>query len=153
MARILENYASRAVFRGFSRGPVRDGRAGFRMLWHRDRVFDLVLDVPRKTLRFPLVLPEVPADSPMYRGFQEFIAARFSESLPEHRRIDAKKARIRCGNRAGNVSLTLTALDGDFEYGIRKLILLVHEVYMDFLFDGRYYEYMIEKFDLDPDRM
>lgn len=150
---ILETYAARAVFRGFSHGPVRGGRAIFRMLWHRDRLFELLLDVPRKTLRFPVVLPEVPANSPMYREFREFVESRFSDNLPEHRRIDAKKASIRCGNRGGSVSLTLTALDGDFDYGVRKLIHLVHEVYMDFLLDGRYYEYMVEKFDLDPDRM
>jgi hypothetical protein len=150
---ILETYAARALFRGFSGGPVRGGRAVFKMLWHRDRVFELILDVPRKTLRFPVVLPEVPADSAMYRELREYIESRFADSLPEHRRIDAKKVRIRCGNRGGNVSLTLTALDGDFDYAVRKLIHVVHEVYMDFLLDGRYYEYMVEKFDLDPDRM
>lgn len=123
------------------------------MLWHRDRLFELVLDVPRKTMRFPVVLPEIPADSSMYREFREFVASRYSEALPEHRRIDANKAVVRCGNRGGNVSLTLTALDGDFDYGVRKLIHLVHEIYMDFLFDGRYYEYMVETFNLDPDKM
>ena len=150
---ILETYAARAVFRGFSHGPAGGGRAIFRMLWHRDRLFELILDVPRKTLRFPTVLPEVPPDSAMYREFREYVESRFSEDLPEHRRFDANKISIKCGNRAGNVSLTLTALDGDFDYATRKLIHLVHEVYLDFLLDGRYYEYMVEKFDLDPDRM
>ena len=123
------------------------------MLWHRDQLFELILDVPRKTLRFPVVLPEVPADSAMYGEFKEFIASRFSEAMPEHRRLDPKKVRIRPGNRSAAVSLTLTALDGDFDYSVRKLIHLVHEVYMDFLLDGRYYEYMVETFNLDPDRM
>ena len=150
---ILEDYAARAVFRGFSRGSVRNGRATFRMLWHRDRQFELILDVPRKTLRFPVVLPEVPADSSMYREFREYIESRFADSLPEHRRLDASKVRMRVANRGGDVSLALTVLDGDFDYGVRKLIHVVHEVYMDFLFDARYYEYMIEKFNLDPDRM
>ena len=89
----------------------------------------------------------------MYKEFREFVQSRFSDALPEHRRIDANKALIKCGNRSGDVSLTLTAVDRDFDYGTRKLIHLVHEIYMDFLLDGRYYEYMIEKFDLDPDRM
>ena len=123
------------------------------MLWHRDRLFDLILDTKRKTLRFPVVLPEVPASSSMYRELREFVASRCSDRMPEHRRIDVSKARVQCGNRAGNVSLTVTVLDGDFDYAARKLIHLVHEVYMDFLFDGRYYEYMIETFNLDPDRM
>lgn len=153
VAGILEGYAARAVFRGFSRGSVRGTRSTFKMLWHRDRLFELTLDASRNTLRIPQVLPEVPADSSMYTEFREFVQSRFSDELPEHRRIDSSKVRAQCGNRSGDVSLTLTVLDADFDYAIRKLIHLVHEVYMDFLFDARYYEYMIEKFDLDPDRM
>ena len=63
------------------------------------------------------------------------------------------KARVRSSNRGGDVSLTLTVEDRDYEYGARKFIHLVHEVYMVFLSDGRYYEYMVDKFDLDPDRI
>ena len=104
-------------------------------------------------MRFPLVLPEVPANSSMYRELQEFLESRQSESLPEHRRIDRAKAQVSAGNRQGAVSLTLTVKDDEYEYGARKLINLVHEVFLVFLYDGRYYEYMVEKFDLDPDRM
>jgi len=150
---ILENYAARAVFRGFSRGPERKGRATYRLLWHRDQFFELILDVPRKTIKFPVVLPQVPADSAMYREFREFVDSRFSEDVPEHRRVDRSKVRAQVGNRTGNISLTLTVLDEDFDYAVRKLIHLVHEVYLDFLMDGRYYDYMIETFNLDPDKM
>jgi hypothetical protein len=153
VANILENYATRAVFRGFSQGPVSKGRATFKMLWHRDRFFELILDVPRKTLRFPVVLPNVPAGSSMYSEFRQFILSRQSDALPEHRRIDNSKADARCGNKGGDVSITLTVKNGDFEYAVRKLINLVHETYMVFLFDGRYYDYLVETFDLDPDKM
>jgi hypothetical protein len=153
VAGILENYATRGLFRGFSQGPATKGRATFKMLWHRDRLFELILDVPRKTLRFPALLPEVPADSPMYAEFREFVESRQSADLPEHRRIDKEKATVRCGNKGGNVSVTLAVNDGDFEYGTRKLIALAHETYMVFLFDGRYYDYLVETFNLDPDKM
>jgi len=153
VAGILENYAARGVFRGFSRGPAGKGRANFKMLWHRDRLFELILDEKRAAMRIPVVLPEVTAGSSMYRELQEFVASRHSEAVPEHRRIHIAKSRIRCSNRAGNASLTATALDGDYEYALRKLINLVHEIYLDFLLDGRYYEYMVETFNLDPDRM
>ena len=148
VAGILENYADRGVFRGFSKEP---GRARFKMLWHRDRLFEMILDVAKKTLRMPVVLPDAPKS--MYREFQEWVEARHSDELLEHRRIDSMKARLRCGNRGGNVSLTLTVKDGDFEYGTRKLIHAVHETYLTFLADGRYYDYMVETFDLDPDRL
>ena len=148
---VLDSYANRGVFRGFSQGPVRNGKVAFKMLWHRDRVFELILDVGKHTMRFPLVLPGVSADSLMYREFRAFLKSRHSEDLPEHRRIDTGKARIRCCNRGRNISITLTVEDGDYEYGTRKLIHIVHEIFMVFLSDGRYYEYLVEKFDLDPD--
>jgi hypothetical protein len=99
-----------------------------------------------------VVLPEVPAGSSMYREFKEFVKSRQSESLPDHRRIHPKKATVRPSNRSGNVALTLTVKNGDYEYATRKLIHLVHEVYLVFLQEG-HYDYMIEAFNLDPDHM
>jgi hypothetical protein len=153
VAATLENYARRGVFRGFSRGPVGKDKAAFRMVWHRDRVFEFIFDLRRKTMRFPAVLPNLPAGSAMYSELKKFIKSRQSDAVPQHRRIDAQKAQVSSYNRGGNVSLALTVVDGDIEYCTRKLINLVHEIFMVFLVDGSYYEYMVETFDLDPDRM
>ena len=153
VADTLENYARRGVFRGFSRGPAGKGKAAFRMVWHRDRVFDFIFDCHRNTMRFPLVLPNVPANSKMYSELKNFIQSRHSDKVPAHRRIDSRKAQVRSFNRGGNVSLTLIVQNGEYEYCARKLINLVHEIFMAFLIDGSYYEYMVETFDLDPDRM
>lgn len=150
VAATLQNYASRGVFRGFSRGPVKNGRAAFRMVWHRDRAFEFIVDANRGTMRFPLVLPHVPAK--MYLDLKRFIASRQSAEVPDHRRIDPGKALVVSYVRSGNVSLTLTVRNGDYLYGARKLVNLVHEIFLVFLADG-YYEYMIDAFDLDPDRM
>ncbi len=103
-------------------------------------------------MRFPLVLPDVPADSKMYSDLKAFIKLRQSGELPDHRRIDARKVQVGSYVRSGNVSLILTVRNGDYRYGARKLINLVHEIFLVFLADG-YYDYMIEAFDLDPDRM
>lgn len=138
------------MFRGLSRGPVRGGRAVFKITWHRDRLFKLILDTSKGTLAFPLVLPKVPPRSTMYREFQRFLESRLSKRVPAHRRIDPKRAVVRCANRGGNVSLTLKVLTGNYEYGARKLIHLVHEIFLEFL--GEYFEYQVEAFDLDPDR-
>lgn len=89
----------------------------------------------------------------MYHEFLEFVESRQSAELPEHRRIDKEKASVRCGNQGGDVSVTLSVHNGDFDYGVRKLIGLAHETYMVFLFDGRYYDYLVETFHLDPDKM
>jgi len=150
---LLQGYAARGVFRGLSRSASRAGQATFKIRWHRDRTFELTVNVRAKTLRIPVVLPEVPAKSAMYREFRQFVRERQIAERREHRRIDPAKAQVRCSNRAGNIGLTVTALDGDLEYSLRKLIHLVQEIYMVFLYDGRYYDYMIAVFDLDPDQI
>ncbi len=152
VAETLESYAQRGVFKGFSRRPVGHGKAAFRIAWHRDRVFELIFDLKTGAMRFSTLLPNVPADSTMYRELKEFIKSRHATDLPEHRRIDCDRAQVRAHNRAGDVSLVLRVSDGDFEYGTRKLIHLVHEIFLTFLVDG-HLDYMVETFDLDPDRM
>ncbi len=147
----LEEYAAKGVFRGFSRGAVSGGKAAFRIVWHYDQVFDLSYDHGKAALRFRTVLPALPATSPMYRDLKRFLKARCDSALPAHRRIDQARANVKLYNRAGNVALTLKMLDGDSEYGVRKLIHLVHEIYLDFLSDGRYFDWLVETFELNPD--
>jgi hypothetical protein len=149
---ILEGYAEKAVFRGFSAHPETKGKATYRMVWHHDRPFELLLDVGKKTLRFPEVLPGVPARSPMYRELQAFLKERQSEEMPEHRRVNPGKARLASGNKRGTVSIALTVKDGDFDYATRKIIHIVHEIFLIFLVDGPYFEYMVEHLGLDEDR-
>ena len=83
---ILEGYASKGVFRGFSPQPAARGKAAYRMIWHYDRAVELALDVPAKTLRFAGLLPGIPANSPMYKVLKAFLKERQSAALPEHRR-------------------------------------------------------------------
>ncbi len=153
VAAVLEEYAQRGVFRGFSAGPIRRGKATFKIAWHRDQVFELIFDPAQDALRFPRVLPNVPLGSPMHKEFKKFVKARQSPDLPDHRRIDRDKAQLKTHCRAGNLSFTLAMLDGDLEYGTRKIIALVHEIYLIFLNDGAWYDYMVEEFDIDPDTM
>lgn len=146
----LENYAQRGVFRGFSQ-DLRPTKAVFRLLWHRERVFELTFESNKNTLRFSQVLPNV--DAAMFRDLQEFIRLRFLPELPDHRRIDPDKVQVQPTRRNGNVALTLLILDGDDEYAVCKFIHLVHEIFLTFLLDGRYYDYKVENFDLDPDHI
>ena len=150
---LLEGYAARGVFRGFSRASSRANEATFNIRWHRDRLFQLTVNTRTNILRIPVVLPEVAAKSSMDRELRQFVEQQQASGRLEHRRIDPEKSSVRCSNRAGNIGLTVTAIDGDLPYAIRKLVGLIQEIYMVFLYDGRYYDYMIEVFDLDPDHM
>jgi hypothetical protein len=145
----MEDYANRGVFRGFSRQTIRSGVAAFKLTWFRDRVFDLIADTRKKTIKIPLVLPRLP-DS-IYADFKAFVRSHQEPDLPDHRRVDKAKARLRCSNRRGSVSVTVTVRDGDYDYALRRLIHLIHETFVIFLLDGRYSDYVIEQLGADPD--
>ncbi len=153
VATVLTGYAERRVFHGFSRGPASGGKASFQIAWHLGRVFELAFDARAGTLRLPELLTRIPADSTMYEDLKVFIKSRQADDLPEHRRVDNRRVQIRTYNRGGNISLVLKVLDGDAEYGVRKLVHLVNEIYLTFLADGNYFDYLVETFDLDPDRI
>jgi hypothetical protein len=121
------------------------------MQWHKDRFYDLVFDPAKHSLRFEVVLPKVPR--PMYEAFKKFIAERQSEETIAHRRIERKKVRISSSLKKGDISLLFIAKDRDYEYATEKIIHLMHEIFLIFLRDGLYYEYMIETFDIDRDQL
>ena len=139
----MENYAQRGVFRSFSSQPAPKGVAAFRMIWHRDRPFDLIVDTQKKTILIPEVLPGVPAA--IYKDFKAFVESRHADSLPDHRRIDKSKAHVRTTSRRGTVSLRMAVKGGEYEYGLQRLIHLVHETYLIFLANGMYRDYMSEQ--------
>jgi hypothetical protein len=120
------------------------------MVWLHDRPLDMVMDQAKKILGFPQLLPGLALDPALYANFREFLDSRHSEEVPEHCRIDPKTARARSLNKGGDVCLTLSVEGGDYEYGIRKIIHLVDEIFKNFL--GDYYEYQVEHPWLDPDR-
>ena len=121
------------------------------MQWHKDRMYDLVFDPDRQSLRYVVVLPKVTPE--MYADFKRFVASRQSPERVEHRRIDRKKVRISTSCKNGDLSLLFVSKDGDLEYAIEKLIHLVHEAFQSFLKDGLYYEYMIKTFEIDRDQI
>lgn len=151
VAELLEGYASRGVFRGVSRGRQRGSKCSYKVAWHHGRVFELELDQNRRTLRFPALLTGIPPGKELYPALAAFVLDRQSPDLPEHRRIDARRALVKSYRRLGNVSLTLEVVDGDYEYSTRKLIHLVQEIFLDFLREGPGYEYLVATFDLEPD--
>jgi hypothetical protein len=153
VATVLAGYAQRRVFQGFSRGPTSRGKTSFQIAWHRGRVFELTFEPRSDTLRLPELLTDIPAQSTMYEDLKGFIRARQAGDLPDHRRLDPRRVRIRTYNRGGNVLLVLSSLNGDCEYAVRKLVHLVNEIYLTFLAEGEYFDYLVETFDLDPDRM
>ncbi len=145
----MEDYARRGVFRGFTKVAARGSSAAFKFIWFRDRAFDVIVDTERKTVMMPVVLPRVPDN--IYRDFKTFVQSHHDSGLPDHRRVEKTKARLRCANRHGRASVTVTVKDEDYGYALQKLIHLIHETFVIFLLDGRYRDYTVEQLGAEPD--
>ncbi len=122
----LQGYADRGVFRGF--GEAKAGH--FRFVWGIHHEMELIVDSERKVLRFRRLLPDLPADSELYRELKGFIAERHLPDLPEHRRIDRRRAEVFCSNRGGNVSISLRVKNNQYAYGVNRIVNLVHELFV-----------------------
>ena len=149
--RTLAEYAQRGVFRAYGDRHAEGGRSRFSFKWHTDVPLTVTYDPARRALVFRDLLPAVPSRSDMYRELKEFVRVRTSRALPEHRRVDPRKVTTAFRNRAGVVSLVVSLKDAHLEYGVRKAVNLIHEVFVQFLREPAYFDYMVEHFDLNPE--
>jgi hypothetical protein len=153
VTQILEGYATNGVLRGFNVIYQTHTTAKYRIVWHYDRTLHLTLNVPKRTLQLRTIFPEQPLRSPMYGDLKEFVERLHSSERPDHRRIDPACGRLACSNRRGDVAVTMTVVKNDFEYAVRKLIHAANEIFVAFLADGPYSEYVQKVFGFDPDRI
>src|SRR5262245_33144522 len=99
----LQAYADRGVFRGYS--EFKNGH--FKFVWLMHHQMELTVDTTKHVLRFKQLLPGVPADSTLFRELKSYIEHRHDSELPDHRRIDPRRAQGSCSNRGGYVSVSL----------------------------------------------
>jgi hypothetical protein len=138
----LQTYADRGVFRGFSESKT----GQFKFVWLLRHQMELNVNTTKHVLRFKQLLPGVPAQSPLYAELKNFIEQRHDRALPEHRRIDRKRAEVSCANRGGAISVSLRVKNNQYAYGVNRLVNLVHELFL-FLRES-HPEYLVENFDV-----
>lgn len=141
----LQAYADRGVFRGFS--EIRSGR--FQFVWVVNHRMELCVDTAKHELRFKQILPNVPAKSALYAELKNFIQQRHDRELPEHRRVDRKRAEVSCTNRGGFVSVSLKVKNNQYAYGVNRIVNLAHELFLHLR--ERRPEYLMENFDVPQD--
>lgn len=147
----LERYAQRGSFRSFSTAPRTAGRIAFTFSWFRDVTFHVVFDGRRRTLTFVDMLPGIEARSDMDRALRAFVRMYTSTAVPEHRRVDPRRVVVSVVNRAGAESLKFAFRTKDVDYAVRKAVNLAHDILQDFLNDGRYVQYSVDHFNLNPE--
>jgi hypothetical protein len=142
----LREYAERGVFRGLEDVKTRNGRQAYKFLWLGDRPLEVSVDIGKSILIFNQLLPNVPSKSPFYSELKRFIKARCEPGLPDHRRIDPKRAEVLCINRNGSVSIGLKVKKNQYAYALNRLVNLVHELFVQL--NDLHPDYMYENFDV-----
>ncbi len=80
----------------------------------------------------------------MIGRFKKFLKGRSSPSQVSHRQIDPRRTAVTSVNRGGRVR------HADYEYGMRRVVNLVQDAFMDFLSSALYFDYMVESFNVNP---
>jgi len=151
VAEILNGYARRGFLRRVSVASVQANRVTFCVVWHFGRPFLFALDFKAKTVAFLKLLPLASTDPRLQEELNNFLRPFASDKAPEHRRVDQSKGRLTIRRDAGALTIGIRVQQLDYEYCTRRLVHLVQEVFVMFLRDGPYYDYMIENLGLDPE--
>src|SRR5262245_38842997 len=142
----LREYADRGVFRNLQRSGGTRGAVEFHFAWLYDQPFTLTYNPQRKSLALIDLLPNVERDSMMHKELKAFLKQRSDAGLPDHRRVDPARGVVTSRTRSGVLSIDMALRGEEYEYATRKLVQVVHEV---FLFLNEYWaEYMWKSFQL-----
>ena len=147
----LEHYANRGSFRSFSSALLTPAKTEFTFSWFRDVTFRVVFDRARRTLTFVDILPGIAARSGMDRHLRVFVKMYTSTDVPEHRRVDPRRVAVSVVNRGGAESLVFLFRTKDTVYAVRKAVHLANDILQDYLNDGRYVQYNVDHFNLNPE--
>jgi hypothetical protein len=151
VASVLAGYAARGTLQPLAAPLTSAAVAGHAFRWFRDREFRLRIDERAQRLCLEGVLEGVAPRSALDRALRAWLRERQASTLPAHRRIDPAHAALSALNRGGQLALVLRLHDGDWTRGARELIHLLNELYLVFLPSGAHFEWLVERFGLDPD--
>jgi hypothetical protein len=142
----LQQYADRGVFRGFRASSEGRGRIGYQFLWLTRRPMHASVD-RRGVLAFPAVLPQAP--QVIVAQLKSMVAERSTKSVPDHKRLDGRRAKFACTVRKGDFSLSVAIRGGNHEYAVSKALNLVNEMFVA-LHEG-HPEYPVQHFGISQE--
>ncbi len=150
MLAAFQHYAARGSFRSLT-ATAAGVRTELRFTWLRDVAFRVVFDAARRTLTFVDLLPAIGTGSPMDRSLRAFVKRHTSAEVPAHRRVDPRRVVVTVVNRGGAASVAFAFKTKDVGHAVQKAVHLAHDILQDFLNDGRYLQYCIDHFNLNPE--
>ena len=144
VAASLQRYADRGVFRGLSVSAGKNGRREFRFVWLTRTPMLATYDPGAATLAFPRLIPGAAAVPSMVAALKGVVAEHLSSTVPEHRRVDKRRATVRCTVRDGDLSLSFFVRGAHHGYAIKAGLNLVNRLFLQL--QAHHPEYLIHQF-------
>ena len=144
VAASLQRYADRGVFRGLSASDGKNGRREFRFLWLTRTPMLVTYDPGASTLAFPRLIPGAAAVPSMVAALKGVVAEHLGSTVPEHRRVDKRRATVRCTVRDGDISLSFAVRGAHHAYVIKAGLNLVNRLFLQL--QAHHPEYLVQQF-------
>jgi hypothetical protein len=138
----LQAYADRGVFRGYRATPAPRGRVEYQFLWLTRKPMAATFDSRGRVLTFPSLFPGV--DTATAAQLKSLAASRSDRDQPDHKRLDARRARFASALRKGDFSLSIEIRGNNHDYAVGKALNLINELFL--WLQERHPEYLIERF-------
>jgi hypothetical protein len=145
----LRSYADRGVFRGFSASPSMRGRVDYQFQWLTRRPMRATMDMRRGVLSFPSLFPDAAKSPGLVAELKSLVAGRSTRSVPAHKRIDARRARMAATLRDGALSLSVQIRGRNQEYAVRHALNSINELFI--ALHQAYPEYLVEQFGMSAE--
>lgn len=140
MDALLQSYADRGVFRGFSAQAGPRGARVYRFTWLTRAPLTLVLAPVARTFTFVGIFPQPSSVRGLPVALRRAIARHATREVPPHRRLEARRATMTARVARGDLSLRVTVHAGDPATVARLALSVVndlfqflHECYPDYL--------------------
>ena len=159
---VIDDMVARGVFRAtptrvgpsdtgrpIGRKCPEEGTPSWRITWFSGHA--MTLHAGGDEVKMDGVLPPLPAQSQLYRDLRAWLKAQQGPDLPAHRRLDPALITLAVRNSGGRIRLSLSSQDEPLPVLTKRIVQLVHAVYLDFLNGPGRLEWVTEAFGLDPD--
>jgi len=103
----------------------------------------------RGVLTFPALFPRVTGVPAMVAELKGMVASRSARTQPDHKRLDARRARLSAAVRKGDFSLAVHIRGANHDYAVKKALNLVNEMFVA-LHEG-HPQYLVEHFNLSSE--
>lgn len=137
---MLQTYADRGVFRGFSATDGPRGLRHYRFVWLTRRSMTVTLAPQRRLLTFVRLFPDVARAPGVAPALQQALAGASRGTSPAHRRLDPRRGTMTCRRDGKDLSLRLTIAPGTGVHAVKAalgivndLFQVLHECYPDYL--------------------